>query len=660
MKFSSMSKRIFSCSNQNSTLLSENYIISNIKLLHEYEIFFKDNNPTCITNSFSVIKLVNNCSSYEEVTIPINTSYKFQNKNIINLEIEFNITENTIFSLYILEKPIYFKENEFGNSNIINNFIATIDNNQVSNKKSKPYFDKNIACILDEFTYECFNPEVNLLQLKSTTWRSDILDFKPDMLLVESVWNGICNTWIGKIACENTLDKTLLEIVSYCKEKQIPTVFFNKEGLVNFNYFNKNSSIFDYIFVTDENIIPIQMKISNHNKVYPLSFAAQPKIHNSINKNKYKLGTFAFAGGWYDNKHLDRLIDFEYIIKPALNYNIHIYDRNYHQRSMLEFIDMYWPEIYKSSILGKLDYNYMVHAQKNYDCFLNVNSVQDSSYMVSRRVYEILCCKTMVLSSYSKGIYSNFKDFIFISHNIDETVSILKQINESPSLCNKLSKKSQRYILENHTYRNRISEIFDTVNINYVVKKTINVILLAFLDDIKDIPNLTKVIHSQQYDNISIALLTPHNIKLNASLDLLHFNNLNHYNYSTLNNLKEIFDKIYVEDSYFAIINGNNYYGPNYIRDYINILSFADFDVLGKSNIFTCQNNTLDIIKCDNKDSYVDSLYKDTIFFNSKYFQFFSQNPIILEEHIIQKNNFIFYSDDEFNFISNFNILYNL
>lgn len=654
MSFKSVGKKFFSYSYENNNNLIEKHIINNLKLLYEYEIIFQNNsNLTNKTSSFLSITLKDEKNNCEDLKLLINSSYKFQNRKITSIDINISLTENEYFSIYILEKPIIFEESKYENSPIAKNFINNIDQNIILHKKIKPTFDIKVACILDEFTYECFSYEVDLLQLKSTSWKDDMIKFEPDLLIVESAWYGLCNTWIGKIACENKFDSTLSDIINYCKLNNIPTVFFNKEGLVNFNYFKYSSSIFDYVFVSDENIIPYQKQTCNHNRVYPLSFAAQPKIHNSVNKNQYKLGFIAFAGGWYSDKHIDRLSDFEYILKPSLDYNVHIYDRNYHQRHMLEFIDKYWPTTYLPYILGKLDYKYMVYAYKNYDLFLNVNSVQNSSYMISRRVYEILCCKTMILSSYSKGIYNNFRDYIFISENKDETNHILQEINNNPSTCYKLGKKSQRYILENHTYKHRISEIFDKININYTIKEPIEVTILASLDNVEHIDNLYDVLSNQEYPHISICLLTPNNINLDSSCNLFSLNNIYHYKYSSLDNLIEIFNKINKKENYFAILNSSHYYGPNYIRDYINILSFAYCDVLGKSHVFNYTDNNIHMINCDTKDSYVYYLYKDTIFFNYKYLQFLIDNPVNFNKVIITNNNFSFYSDDEFNFICN-------
>lgn len=662
MKFKQVKKKIFYYSNKENVTVINHHIIENIRPCSEYTILFNSlDNQTSSSYAEIILHFKNFTQSH---SIVLNKSYTFQNKNFTTIEINIFLKDDILFNITVLEKPIQFKENTYENSIKITNFIRNIDNlpnvSKISYKKS----NLKIACILDEFTYECISYEANLLQLKSMYWLNQISEFKPDILLVESAWYGVCKTWIKKIAICDKIDDTLLEIIKYCNKRDIPTIFFNKEGLVNFNYFEKNSSLFDFIFVSDENIISRQKKSCKHNRVYPLSFACQPQIHNSINKNKFKLGDIAFAGGWYGDKHLDRLNDFEYIIKPALNYNFDIYDRNYHQRSILEFMDEYWPSEYLNNIVGKLDYKYMIEAYKNYTLFLNVNSVQDSSYMVSRRVYEILACKTLLLSSFSLGIFENFKDYILISRNKEETISIIEDVLcfENIDKYQKKSKKSQRYVLENHTYGCRLREILNLVkvnsnsnNINLSKYKSIDVGIIYIVKSHSHLEKVFSTILNQTCEISEIFLLIDKDIKINDYLDYIDKYRIYCRYYSSAtdidNLLKEIYD-LNQDTSYYALMSSPNFYHANYIRDYINILTYVNSDVIGKSCIYNFVDCKLEIEKYDFKDSYVNKLCKDTIFFSRYFLSEFKYSDYFDKEYIYSCEPNL-YSDDEFNFIKN-------
>lgn len=653
MKFKTVSKSIFSYTNKNDELISHHKIES-VKSFNQYTILF--NSISEENHSSLSIKLFKDSNEIEKVILNINNSYKFQNKNISKVEIDINLESDIIFTLEILEEPIIFKENTYENSHLIKEFVDKINSDPYDETEFIPTFNVKVACILDEFSYDCFTYDCNLLQLKSMSWDKQIKEFQPDLLFVESAWYGVCKTWIGKIACEEKLDKTLSDLVAYCKANNIPTVFFNKEGLVNFSYFEKSSSIFDYVFVSDENIIPNQLKACNHSNIYPLSFAAQPKIHNSINKNKYKLGEVAFAGGWYSDKHKNRVTDFEYIIKPALKYGLHIYDRNFHQRQMLEFIEKYWPNEYLQNIVGRLDYKYMVEAYKNYTIFLNVNSVQDSSYMVSRRVYEILACKTLILTSYSKCVSDNFKDYVLISKSKDDTTDYLDNVLSSPSIYEKESKKSQRYILENHAYKNRLMEIFNVVNIKYHKPSSINIGLICIIEDVSHIESIIDIISNQEYSPSYTYLIINKDININSCKDLLQLTNLYYNFYSNEKDICHIINYIHSLEhdiSHYALFYSKNYYGPNYIRDYVNILSYTNASIIGKSQIYDISYDNFEISICSYKDSYVKKIYKDTLFCCKDCLLSFNLYNENFSCDYISSKDLLIYSDDEYNFIKN-------
>lgn len=658
MNFIPVNKVIYEYTNYEKETYNTKHLIRDLKLCNEYIILFTNN--MCDKNSsFIEITLYKEDEIKEKINISINTPYKLLNKNVSSLEIEIHLDKHILFDLKVLENPILFNEHTYENSPKIKDFIKNINKISLKNNKEKPYYDIKIACILDEFTYECFSYEANLMQLQSMNWLKQIKEFQPQFLFVESAWYGICKTWIEKVACEEKIDETILDIIHYCNKNNIPTVFFNKEGMINLSYFEKSSSIFDYVFVSDENIIPKQIKSSNHNKVYPLSFAAQPKIHNSINKNKFKLGEIAFAGGWYNTKHLHRVENFEYILKPALNYKVDIFDRNFHQRPILEFLDKYWPEEYLNNIVGRLDYNYMVEAYKNYSLFLNVNSIQNSSFMVSRRVYEILACKTLILTSFSQGIECNFKDYVFISKSKENTIEILENLNKHKLKNNKLAKKAQRYVLENHTYKHRLEEILDTINIKYEKSKPINIGIISIINSIYQIENISTSVLKQNYKHTFIFLVINKNISSYYRLkQLVNLPNIHSFIYESKEDLFNIFNKIYdlnKDISYYSLFNLKNYYSQNYIRDYVNVLSFVKADVIGKAQIYNFKNLNIKMCTCDNKDSYCNKLYIDTIFFNKKFFKNYANCFYHHKENIICNvgTDFIFYSDDEFNFLEN-------
>ena len=52
-----------------------------------------------------------------------------------------------------------------------------------------------MACIMDKFTFESYNPECLLFQLTPSDWQKEMEAFNPDLLFVESAWQGKNNIW---------------------------------------------------------------------------------------------------------------------------------------------------------------------------------------------------------------------------------------------------------------------------------------------------------------------------------------------------------------------------------------------------------------------------------------------------------------------------------
>nr|WP_239534484.1 glycosyltransferase [Priestia taiwanensis] len=521
-----------------------------------------------------------------------------------------------------------------------------------------------IATILDEFSSECFKYEANLLPLTPKNWRQVIDEENPALLLVESAWQGYKGTWYCRITELHKRSYTdLQDLVSYCKERGIPTIFWDKEGKDNFESFKEAASYFDYIFVTDENNIDNFKTVVTHTNIYPLSFAAQPRIHNPINKNKHKLGTIAFSGSWYGDKHPDRIKDVENIITPATRIGLDIYDRFFGIDNK-NLTSRTWPELFQNSIVGKLDYNFMVEAYKNYDIFLNVNSIQNSKYMFSRRVYEVLASKTVVVSGDSIGVREQLGDYVHISDSPARTELLLRILTQSPLKMQREAKLAHRFILQNHTYTHRINEMLDIVGLPYKKShsKKISVVLVTnrpqFMDNILD--NLS----AQTYeDREHIIVVNSDDIVMEKwEKKFSSLKNTKIYKVASAKSLgyclnygisKSIGDVI-------AKMDDDDYYAPNYLRDMVAIFDYTDASIVGKSVYYTYfeESNILvkRQIKGSGEDCYTRFVAGATLMFKREVYEamgsFENRNTgedTKFIEYAI-KLGFKIYSDDSYNF----------
>ncbi|MGL4344153.1 MAG: glycosyltransferase family protein, partial [Cellulosilyticaceae bacterium] len=98
-----------------------------------------------------------------------------------------------------------------------------------------------------------------------------------------------------------------------------------------------------------------------------------------------------------------------------------------------------------------------------YKVFLNVQSLNESKWMVPRRVYEILACGTPLISSYSVGLQTQFGNEVHIAKSQNETVSLLTQILMEEDKMAYQTKQTQAKILKYHTYQNRLETILEKI-----------------------------------------------------------------------------------------------------------------------------------------------------------------------------------------------------
>ncbi|MER2010683.1 MAG: glycosyltransferase, partial [Psychrobacillus sp.] len=330
----------------------------------------------------------------------------------------------------------------------------SLPNCAVSDPNNKRYTsDLNVACILDEFTTECLEYEVNLIKVTQENWQSQLRDYNIDFLLVESCWRGNDNNW-GTLTKGSSGGKKLSPLLNYCKKNNIPTVFWNKEDPPHYDKFGAIAKLFDIAITTDINMVD-RYKADFGIDVYPLSFGAQPKIHNPSPIIE-KLEKAVFAGSYYGDKP-QRCADFNDIMSQleTAKINYDIFDRNYN-RNIDKFI---FPERYKSHIIGTLPPEDIWKVHKGYKYQVNMNTVQNSATMFARRVYESLASGTPVISNDSIGMRELFGDLVVMPNDHLSVAEQLIQLESSPAIYNEIARLGVRRVMRHHTYGHRIQEI---------------------------------------------------------------------------------------------------------------------------------------------------------------------------------------------------------
>jgi SAM-dependent methyltransferase/glycosyltransferase involved in cell wall biosynthesis len=439
------------------------------------------------------------------------------------------------------------------------------------------------AAVLDEFTTACFQPECELITFRPDNWKQVLREHEPDMLLVESAWRGNDGSWQYKIASyEKPMGDELAQLVKDCKSRGIPTVFWNKEDPSNFNRFIDKAGLFDYVFTSDSDCIPKYKKRLKHNRIFPLAFAAQPKIHNPLASEKRDQNV-CFAGAYYGIDHDERRLDMDLILKPALDYGLHIYDRQHGLAGYLAE-QFRFPDIYQPAIKGRLEYEGMLRAYKKYKVFLNVNSVKTSPTMFSRRVFELLACGTPVISAYAKGIEKMLgRDVVLITKSEEETRKHLESLLRDEKVWAQMSARGIRAVLESHTYTNRLNQILTQVGLQSRDAGQLKVTVIAKLSSRAEVVRLIETLKRQTYPVFDVLVRLEGGLKKSGAEPLR--NALKDIDVEVISNRSGSWVER-IKGDYLWVVNSEDYYGPNFLKDCALATTYCQADVIGKHTHF--------------------------------------------------------------------------
>ncbi|WP_298774457.1 glycosyltransferase [uncultured Shewanella sp.] len=317
-----------------------------------------------------------------------------------------------------------------------------------------------IAVIVDEATTLGLSFDAQLIHLTPRNWLWNINRYKPDFLLVESAWRGHHNRWRRKIVDLdiNIHDKSLEKLVSYCKKRSIPTVFWNKEDPIHFDRFSHTAQLFEYIYTTDIHCIPHYLSLNaNFKHIDVLMFAAQPQIHHSRKAQK-RLANLAFLGGYYGNELKSRSEEQKKILSEIEDQNLIIFDRFWQNETPCSF-----PLAFRKYCQPGIPAKDIHNLYKQYHLYLNFNTVQSSKTMLSRRVFELAACASPMLSSPSVAIDAIFGSYIPQIHDAKLASVICNEYLKDHELRHQDAINIQQIVLDSHTWQHRLDQIIKTL-----------------------------------------------------------------------------------------------------------------------------------------------------------------------------------------------------
>jgi spore maturation protein CgeB len=327
--------------------------------------------------------------------------------------------------------------------------------------KARAVDDLRVAAVVDTFTEASFAPDCDLITFRPDTWRAAMEADRPHLLFVESAWKGNGGSWefqVGSYSYPQSVGLPhLSELISWCNDHDVPTVFWNKEDPVHFDKFKEAARLFDVVLTTDSDRIPHYEALDGLRAevVAALPFAAQPVLHHPTHELADRDPRPVFGGTYYKNRHPERKEQMERLLDAARAFDLLVYDRTYPtQNDSVGF-----PERFQPHVQGGVPYDEMVRIYRRHRLFLNTNSVIASPTMFSRRVFELLACGTPVVSTPSLGVDRMFGDVVPVVETAEAAEAAMRELLTDDDAWERRSLAGIRAVLGHHTYQHRLARV---------------------------------------------------------------------------------------------------------------------------------------------------------------------------------------------------------
>jgi hypothetical protein len=322
-----------------------------------------------------------------------------------------------------------------------------------------PHARLKVALVSDELTRFCLAHECEVRDVTPANARRLFSEWKPDLLFVESAWEGSRGSWKYAIAAypgypERTNERLKAMLAEAC-DRHIPALFWNKEDSAHFDRFAASASLFDTIFTVDENCLAAYRSVAPHAEAAVLMFAAAPAIHHPGERG-YSQAKACFVGSYSRHIHAERRTWQDMAFAATRGLGLTVFDRNSTRRSgNYRYPDMPWIEV-----RPRVPHDRTGDVYRDHMVSLNVNTVTDSPSMFSRRLIESLACGAVVVSNPSLSIDRHFRDYCETAPGEDELQALFARLKSGPSPSDReRARAGAAYVLKHHTWSHRLEEI---------------------------------------------------------------------------------------------------------------------------------------------------------------------------------------------------------
>lgn len=329
-----------------------------------------------------------------------------------------------------------------------------------------PHRALRIGLVADELTRSCLARECRVLDLEPGCDRTGLSRRAIDLLFVESAWQGAANRWKYRIAAypdhpERT-NEALARLVGHARDLGIPTVFWNKEDGVHFDRFIDSARLFEVVLTVDASCVPrYRARLGSDARVGVLPFAVQPQIHAFDGIDPNRRGA-CFVGSYSQHIHAGRRARQEGLMSAAAaTLGLTVYDRNSDRRGS----HYRYPAFPGLRTRRKVPHERTAAVYKSHLASLNVNTIEDSDTMFSRRLIEIMACGGLAVTTPAQSVDSLFRDCCHVVHTPEEARGLFERLARTgyDAGDREMIHEAATRVLREHTYARRLDAVLDAI-----------------------------------------------------------------------------------------------------------------------------------------------------------------------------------------------------
>ena len=270
----------------------------------------------------------------------------------------------------------------------------------------RPLAELRAGVVCDEFTGLLLENSLHTTGVTPGGWREQLAAEPWDALIIESAWLGNGGAWeISDYYTDQKGFENLAALVSACRSRGIPTVFWNKEDPIHYRRFRRVAALFDHVLTTDSGSLPhYQENPGAVGRTHSsLTFFADPALHNPVPGAAPAQETaVAYAGTFYGPRFPERSEQMLRLFAASHPFGPVIFDRHSNDPDARKA----YPDELTAWIRGGLTYAETLNAYTSFPVHLNFNSAPWSETMFSRRVVEIAASGSVVYSADGRSIRS--------------------------------------------------------------------------------------------------------------------------------------------------------------------------------------------------------------------------------------------------------------